>query len=450
MTRSTTPTASLVLLGRAMLSLGLLGLLAVPGTAQPADQPGPAVQLQRLDGQPLRGELLRCSPEQLQLRTPDGAPLSVPMEQLASIAPAAPPARLEEPWQAELLDGSLLRGRRLSGNQDRWTLHSDQQRWEIPAGQLAWLLLRPPTPAEQPQWRSWLESPPQGDALVIDRGRGNLDLLTGLVVGIDDGQVEFDFDGETVRAPLDRLLGIIWYRPSRAGQPPAMTLEHRDGSAVRIAELAGPTATAQGWQLEWQSADRSRRGRIAWDELLQIDLSTANVRWLAAVTLLERQAAPRTPLAASLPAREQLLGPRFGPPPSLSGGGGGGGGGGQTGADSPPPTSTAYDLLFPGPGHITLRVPEGWGRLITEASPFATGPHVGPMALEVLVDGEVVRSQRFSGAEQSVVLDVPVTPGSRLTLRLQAEGGLAAGAMLLCRQPRLLLSGGSPAAAASP
>lgn len=429
--------------GRLLASLALLGSLATatpPQTnaqtnAEPISQRGPAVKLQRLDGQLLQGELVRCSPEQLQLLTPDGQKLDVATEQLAWLTPASVPTQVNQPWQAGLIDGSLLRGRQLSGTQDRWTLQSDDQQWDIPAGQLAWLLLRSPSPAELAQWRGWLESPPQGDSLVIDRGGGNLDLLTGLVIGIEGGQVTFDFDGESVRAPLERLLGIIWYRPSRVSQPPAMTLEHADGSRLRIAHLLGPTATATDWSLEWEAADLSRRGRIAWNQLRRVDLSTANVRWLASAALLERQAAPRTQLAAALPAREQLLGPRFGPPQLDSRGDGD-----QRSTEPPPLTGGPNDLLFPGPGHISLRVPEGWSRLITEATPIATGPHVGPMILEVLVDGEAVRSQRFSGTEQNVLVDVPVAAGGRLTLRLQAEGGLAAGAMLLCRQPRLLVN----------
>jgi len=428
MTRSIHSRAGLML-----LSLASLGWLSPIGAPRAIGQSGPTVQLQQLDGQPLQGELLRCSAEQLQIVTPDGQQLSLALEQLASLAPASAPARADGPWRAQLLDGSLLRGRQIIGQQDRWTLQSDQQQWEIPAGQLDWLLLRPPAAAELAQWRNWLENRPQGDSLVIDRGRGNLDLITGLIIKIEDGQVEFDFDGEPVRAPLERLLGVIWYRPSRPSQPPAMTLEHRDGSQLRIAELLGPTATADGWSIEWQAADRSRRGSIAWDQLLGVDLSTANVRWLASLPPLERQAAPRTALATSLPAREELLGPRFGTHAGRNSGG-------ETSTQTLTPTGGAHDLLFPGPGQITLRVPEGWGRLITEATPLAAGPHVGPMVLDVLVEGEVVRSQRFSGADQSTMLDMPVTPGSRLTLRLQAEGGLAAGAMLLCRQPRLLLS----------
>ncbi len=87
------------------------------------------------------------------------------------------------------------------------------------------------------QWSEILGAEASADRLVIRRSAGTLDYLPGVVQGVSDGKVQFQYEGDTIPVPLAKVDGIIFFQ-SEAELPSARyRLATTDGSLWNLESL---------------------------------------------------------------------------------------------------------------------------------------------------------------------------------------------------------------------
>jgi hypothetical protein len=380
-------------------------------------------ELRRLDGERLVGELRRVDRLGVVIASTQGEErIDIGgVDTLRPLVEGGPAVSNTAPWSMDwlaLTDGSRLACQTITGKDDRWTIAMlGQSGLELPRGTVESLRFAAADNRLEESWQSMVGMERSSDQLVIIRAGDTTDLAPGLIGEMDRESVEFSFDGQTIRAPRGKLLGLLWYRPRSKRAEPAIQVQLRDGSRWEAIELDYDMSVSQTPEL----AIQTRAGvsvKIRWEHLASINFSAANVVWLAQEVPLAKAISSRSWLAQPVAGRDEMLGPRF-----------------VAAEDSG--EAKAQDLRFWGPGEISFRIPEGFTRFVSKLRRSEQARFAATVGCEVW-DGETRVWEGGLTVEQSeVAIDVPVTPGKKLRLVVHARSDLMIGTELSWEQPRL-------------
>ena len=264
-------------------------------------------------------------------------------------------------------------------------------------------------------WESARDENRVADEIIISRGAGNVDRASGVINSITKETVAFDFEGQTINAPRAKLVGTIWLRKPLERFQPAARVVLVDGSvwlAAKIEwtdnngnpELRGETATG----ILWSCPAR---------QVYEIDLSAANVRWLAGLDVLDRKTTGRVQTQSPIAIRDKLFGPRFVNVPGVA-------------------DQSEQDLVFASPGEITFRVPDGFRFFASKVGRRSEGDARSLVSVEIWQAEERLFAGELPDELADISVKVNVTPGKRLRILVSSDSSLAAGTKLQWTQPR--------------
>jgi hypothetical protein len=205
-------------------------------------------EVQTLDGQSAKGQLVELDAEQLVLQTAQGRSTFALRTLAAANRQAAPAAdeRKSTLW-VELVDQSGLAATAytVSGGKAEVTLTTGK-RIELPTRAIRWVRFTPPAEHDAKlakQWDDIAESKATADLLVV-RKQGALDYLEGVLDDVTADVCRFKMDQEVIPVKRPKVEGVIYFHSAAADLPGALwQLTALDGSrlSVRAAQLTDAT-----------------------------------------------------------------------------------------------------------------------------------------------------------------------------------------------------------------
>ena len=87
-------------------------------------------------------------------------------------------------------------------------------------------------------WRAWEDTPATADMLVLQRKDKQLQAIEGAIASIDETNVNFVFDGDTIEVKRSRVIGIFFFSGQALRLPSARAqLVTTDGAQLQVASL---------------------------------------------------------------------------------------------------------------------------------------------------------------------------------------------------------------------
>ncbi len=264
-----------------------------------------------------------------------------------------------------------------------------------------------------PQWKSFVESQVASDMLVLVRSEDSLDKIEGLIGSVTPEFVSFDVDGQNVEAPRDKLAGIKYFSSDKAlGQLAGVVRDiHRNEWIVSSITSEGDTCTLKlncGDSITLQLA-----------ELMEVDLSFGNSRYVADLEPIERSSLPRFQLGIELPDAARLFGARR--VESKSG----------AGLKGP-------SVEFVGAGSATYRVPAGFSKLIGSVELKPGGQAFMACRAAIMLENKVLWEHNFDATRKPQEILLPIESDKRLRLVVETKADHPLGDTVIWNQLRLL------------
>lgn len=241
--------------GRALAGLACLAAIAAAARAV-------EIELTRLDGQTVRGELLRVNPE-IALSTADGELAFTWAETLAleTLGDHAAPAS-SGPLQFALVDGSSFSGR-IDGVNDSGVIVeiADGHAGRVDLPNLRAILSTNPGSAARDKLRELADDPQRSaDVAIVERGE-NAIVLRGAVRELTSEHVSMTWNKRDVQLPWSRVAGVFFaQRPNIAAKH---TIRLVGGDVFAGIVVGGDadkivlrSTSFDGLELDWSRIDR--------------------------------------------------------------------------------------------------------------------------------------------------------------------------------------------------
>ena len=95
------------------------------------------------------------------------------------------------------------------------------------------------------------------------------------------------------------------------------------------------------------------------------------------------------------------------------------------------------DLLFPGPGEVVFRVPEGMTKFKTRVQRASDADMQSAILIEVWVDDQIAFRGELSAEDNQLDVEANVQSNKRVRLNVAAGGKLKVGSRVLWLEPRV-------------
>jgi hypothetical protein len=252
-----------------MLYLILAGLI----TAAP-----PQLEVRPLNGPALQGALISLDAKQLKIST-DSGEKSLSIKELATASINPPPALVTEKpslW-VQLIGGSLVHGTNyvLKDKKIALTLLSGDT-LELSPSAIRTVRFQAFDEGTQEHFKRITQADASGDVIIIRRAGKTLDELEGIVRGINEDTILFEFDGDKIPVDREKVFGIRYYQA--AGKTlPAPVCQILDTSGSRLVVQA---ASIQSDQLELQTVSGVTI-KLPLSRLITLDFSSGNLVYLS-------------------------------------------------------------------------------------------------------------------------------------------------------------------------
>lgn len=343
------------------------------------------VSIATADGGSASGTIVEITEDGVRLKGQAGDSL-LPLQDLSQLTIENEP-RQPLPIRAALAGGSELSITGLTWTGDEVVLAvARQSPLSVSARQLRWVRFRAGSTATDPIWLGWLEETRRADRLVVRRNEKSLDSIDGTVLGIGSDTVKFEMRDNPIDAPVAKLEGILFSSPTEELAPSAITVIDTAGSQWAAQSLRMPSGgvvilvkLAGGIEHEIP-LDQVRKITFAGGILALSDLE------VAAASFGDRSNVGKG--VANPAGLDEWFGPK----------------------------SDNSVIRIDAPGEITLRIPDGYQKLIAASRRSRDVSQFTALRLDVLVDGEV----RWTGTLQdreSLGLELPISGARQLTLR---------------------------------
>ncbi|MCE9546786.1 MAG: NPCBM/NEW2 domain-containing protein [Planctomycetia bacterium] len=192
---------------------------------------GPEVQVHTLSGQSYRGPLESLDADRLTMAVGEKS-VTVPrsnLQQLNSLGASVQQPKAEA-W-VELIDGSRVAIDRYtsSGTTAKLSLSAGGEA-KVPARRVRMVRFRGPQDERSPEWLRIVAAPPTSDVLIV-RKKDKLDVVSGVIGDVDEQAVSFRLDNDTIRVPLAKVAGLIYFYPHAERLPAAESVVTVDGGS---------------------------------------------------------------------------------------------------------------------------------------------------------------------------------------------------------------------------
>lgn len=360
----------------------LLGTLAA-ALAAASEPAGPAVTLERVAGDAVRGRLVDVAADSIRIEVA-GAEQTLAVADIRRVVSEAAAGPAAAAVLVTTTDGGGLTGVDFLQDGERGILVLPTGRVELPIDRVqrvAWLAAGETEPA----WLAELPERPAADLVVVRREEGPT-FVECAIVGVAADAVTVVLDGETIPVKRAKLLGIAWLREPAA----------RGG--IRVAVAGGELAAERvRWSPEALVLDDAIRLPAA--AMRAIDFAAGRTTPLADVTVEASSSEPFFGGLATQPGLAAFFAPRTVPDPAGAG----------PGAFSARPRTV-----------VTWRVPADSRRFRAAISRDVPAQASAAVDVALELDGAEVFRRRLGGpagdAAEPVPVEIDVASGRRLTL----------------------------------
>lgn len=357
-------------------------------------------EVQSLDGQTLRGQLVDVSAEALSVEV-DGQTKSLPLKELLALSPAEKPQPHPAPPGAwvELVDGSLLLAAGLTTQgAEAALLPLGGGDLKLPAAVVASVRFRAQDEAIAAQWQKIRNANRSADVLVVRKGE-KLDYLEGVLGPMTAEELKFTLQGETIPVKRSRVEGVIYFRPPGMEIPPAI---------CQVVDAAGSSIAAQRLAMnEPGNLEITLIGGATLlrpvDQLARLDFSQGKILYLSDLEPLAVEYTPFFAPSTPLPELQQFFQPRR----DRAFGGGKLRLGEQT---------FARGLALHSRTEIRYQIPAGFRRFQAVAGIDAGQEGRGDVRLVISADDRVLFDEPIRGRDATRSIDVPIDQVRRLTI----------------------------------
>lgn len=331
----------------------------------------------------------------------------IAFEKIVSIEPASMPDTKTSPTiQVSLVGGTQVFVQDLKLERTKLMIEPRRQKQiAIPLQQVQSVRFRLGAVATDPQWLGFLEKPSRRDVMVIRRAGQQLDPVEGLVVGLNLDTLEFDLEGETIEAPIEKLEGVV-FRSSGQPQP---------GQAVlKILDVYGTTWAVRG--LKASEANNAVRLDLADEVIHELPLEQIqSMRWSSGRVLLASATPAETEVNLYVPTKlsSELTSAWFSP------------------------RADGDDLLAVAGSHVEYRIDPGFRTLAGSVARDKSVHGVGSVSVRILVDDDVKWQQSITD-DKALGFRVSVDGGRRTRLEVLADDDGDVGDQVRFTKPRLL------------
>lgn len=387
------------------------GAVREVGTQQGVDKL--SVEIEDLEGRVTKGEFRSIDAKELVFGSEEGEKRTSADQLLKVVRRGV--ERVEDDGKGKIeidcTDGTRWLVQGVDGKDKQWNLQwKELTHTTLFRGEVESMKLRSLDATAESAWASFRKDVRSSDALIVVRPGGALDRIDGLVREIREGKVSFDVDGQVVEAGFEKLAGILWYRKEGDRKGVAQggyRVELLDGSQVVCTSMQ-----FVGGQLEAQGA---WEGTVAipsnW--LASIDCGQGKVALASSLEMLEL----RSQSKMSFGAFDAVLSKSELPKWVMQRDG-------------------RRDLLFPGPGEVVIRVPEGMSKFRSRVERSASSDLATAVKVEVWVDDQVVFRKELGAGEQGLDIEASVQSNKRMRMQVVVGGKLKVGSRVVWLEPR--------------
>lgn len=435
------------------LIMPLFGFTVPPvQAAAPISQNLQPVSIVTLEQEVVQGELVSISPEQVEVVLNQETKV-IPSNTIESIRFKDEAARSAKPYpHLVTTDQSVIAIAELVGKGSAWNLSSS-----------SWSLTTPLTPSQiqivrlkqldqerDAEWSDLLDQSEQSDSVIAQRPSGELTRVSGTIISVESGKVQFDFDGEVLEMPIDRLAGLTWYQRTASRTESGITVLTDDGSLWNTATLSFKPGLDQ-LQIETFSKIRAE---LPTQSIVEIRMGNANIAWVKDVDALHSESTIESKRTSNsiwnaLPATTlKAFTPRFinaGTSAALNlqsttnrQSTGASGSSMMPVHSAAKETPASFDLQFLKPGFYEFRMPEGFKTLECLVTRPDRGQIRSEVKIEIWQDTERVLEEKLAADEESKPIKVSLLEGKRIRLVVIDPSEMAIGTEVLWKQPRLL------------
>ncbi len=238
----------------------------------------PQLEVRPLNGPALQGTLVSLDSKQLKISTESGEKsLSIKELATASINPA-PALLTEKPtvW-VQLTGGSLVHGTNyvLKDKKISLTLLGGDTLQLAPSA-IRTVRFQPFAEGSREHFNRIVQADASGDVIIIRRAGETLDELEGIVRGINEDTILFEFDGDKIPVDREKVFGIRYYQAAGKKLPaPVCQVLDTSGSQLMV-----QAANIQSDQLELQTVSGATI-KLPVSRLITLDFSSGNLVYLS-------------------------------------------------------------------------------------------------------------------------------------------------------------------------
>lgn len=354
-------------------------------------------------GESIRGDLQSIDATNIVINSGDG-PVSIPLEGVARLD--WPEAQSRSPSEKSLLlrNESLIPTPQLTSNGNQLTIQPRRQPpLSVDISAVHAVRFHLPRSGVDSAWLGMVAEESASDRLVIRRDENTLDTAEGVIVSIDDSVVEFEIDGDSVSAPLERLEGVIYGAipvSSQASDSSRYVVNDSYGGRWLMESLSANSTTAT-FKIAGQSHS------IELENLLSITLSGSSELLANAETVSSQWNLDIAPEVERSLTDAFLVRRHSG------------------------------NIEFPAGTEVTYRVPQGFSRLVGSAGRASDVVAATKVAITLSEDQRELWSGAIEG-DQRVGFDLDVSKSRRITIKIDSAGDGSLGDTVELSQVRFL------------
>lgn len=329
-----------------------------------------------------------------------------PFDDLAALQSDEFEERSGRAYRVTLTSGSRIAAQAVRFSEDELLIEPRRQDpIRVPIKLVRAIRFRAPLIATDAQWLGLIDQESRGDTLVIRRPGDRLDPQPGVVIGIDDGTVVFDLDGQQINAPIDRLEGIVFGGTSAVD----------DTAEIQVLDTYGSRWSVRS--IEPSQGDQPLQMRLSSSILHPLPVhQIERIRWTGGVTLLagEEAAASEFRPYFATSVDPQLLGRFFEPR--------------QEGEE---------DMLLHGGSSVQYRIEPGHRLFAGSFRRHDRIEKASSLTIRIEFDGREVWQQRLNDAKPRG-FELPVDRSRRLAIHVECDRDGCVGDTVQLLRPRLL------------
>ena len=365
------------------------------------------VTVDQIDGTQLTGDWIGTGENSILLDF-DGVSQSITLDQVSQIERTDVTVESTEPTFVGLSDGSILRVREISLNNDIAAMRlagygGDDAEVKVSISAIHWIRFRAPRlePINE-QWNQLVGVQHPSDILVVRASGDRLDQAPGTISAIAAESVKFNLGGQDVDAPRDRLEGLV-FRQSSDDLPKC---------AAQITDAAGSiwcakTLTGKGMHLSFQTPSGISR-TIALESIHRVELQ-GNTQLIRLKDAVEVSFQPFVNGLLNTKYARELFGPR----------------------------DVDEGLLLTGRSSLTVRIEDGFQQFETTIDAVNQTGSSGEQEIQFLFDGKVALTKRLTAKDLPLAIKLPINGQRRLQVQLQPSDDGVTGDAVLLRHPRI-------------